>query len=465
MELVEVSFEKSLTQYLLDAVIKLAIYDKEFLEKFCDYLLPRLFQFPRREVVECVRRFWLSKRMVLGDFIFQEVSKFVSERRVHLVVEYLSRLKEMEVNKEYVFREFADFVKQQILLDGIQRASKAISERNFKYAEGIVLGVFQDISKLSSDNVKDLISSYELSLVNSEPVLSLRTGIRPYDEVYGGLWEKEFVLVMGDTSVGKTFCMVYLGKVALVQGKKVLHVTLETSKEVVWERYKMSFTAQVSDRLRHIVGDEDISEVEVVVGGDVLKVKILDKESVRKKLEMLKRRGARLWLYQALQFSVRDLYDLFKRIEIKEGVKPDLVIIDSPDQMVGGGSGEELRMRERDIYRRLLDFAKEKNVVLVVTTQVRRGSKRKYLVRAEDVAEAYDKVRIVDTVWVLNQTEEERDAGLIRIYVDKNRTGRAGLLIEGDQCLAIGQFILKARKLNVTEYLQSVRMRGGSSGR
>lgn len=459
--MVEVSYERDLTQYLLDAVVKLAVYDEGFLKKFYDYLLPKVFRSPRRDVIECVRKYWNSNKRVLGDFIFQEILKYVNSSKVEQVTEYLKRLQDVRVDVDYVSKSFGEYVKKQVLKDGIRRAEEAVEKGNFTYAESIVTGVFSDITRLSGVSVLDVVREGGLGASREDDmVLCMRSGIKPYDDVYGGFWEKEMCLVMGDTNVGKTFCMVHLGKVAMIQGKKVLHVTLETSKEMVWERYKMSLTARVSKRMRHIFG-EDVNEFEVNVGDDVLKVNVLSEEGVKKKLDMLKRRGARLWLYQALQFGVRDLFNLVHQIESYEGQKPDVVVVDSPDQMIGGGSGDELRVRERDIYRRLLDFAKEKNVVLITTTQVRRGSKKKYLVRAEDVAEAYDKVRIVDTVWILNQMEEEREAGVIRIYVDKNRSGKAGLLLEGEQCLAIGQFILKPRKLELTEFLKEKKSERG----
>lgn len=473
---------KDVSKYLADAIVYFSLYDEDFMKKFAPYLTPRVFVFPYRIVLECALHFWNNHKRVLGEGIFQAVRNHVNANQVILVEEFISRISSNNYDKEYVTREAGDFIKKLILLDGIARAQEAIHRKEFSYAEGIVRGVFKDISKLGSNTIQDMLDTSLLEngfddFLDRVGALNMRTGIPCYDTQYGGLWTKEFVLIMGDTNVGKTFCMVYLGKMALLQGKKVLHVTLETSKDLVQERYMMAFSARVSRRFYEAVtsssyddltmfsedmGEKDslssvTEEVEVRIGNDLIKVGVLNKEHVLKKMEFLRRRGARLWLHQGYNFSVRNLLDLLDKIETEYGEKADIVLLDSPDQMVSSsGKSDEIRLRERDIYRRLLDITKERNITMVVTTQTRRGSKNKFLVTSEDVAEAYDKVRIADTVWTLNQTKKEAESNIIRIYVDKCRHAQAGLLIEADQCLPIGQFILHARKLDLLEYLTSV---------
>lgn len=442
-------YESDLSRYVVDGAIKLSIEDEIFLRKFSEFLIPKVFISPRREVVECVRNFWNRKQKVLGEGIWEEIKRFVSERKKELVYGYLEGVFGLSVDKEYVEEKFGEYVKQKLLEEGIVRAREAVRRGEFNYAEGILLGIFKDISRLGEKKIEDFFEEEEMSKQEEENEINFRTGMRCYDEVYGGLWRKEMLLVLGDTNVGKTYCCVYLGKMALLQRKKVLHVTLETAKEVVEERYKMSFVAQLSKRMKHIWGGELENEIEVNVGDEVVKAGILSDEKVKRVINFLKRKGGKLWISQGLKFKVSDLVKLLDQIEVHLGEKADVVIVDSPDQMVGGGSGEELRMKERDIYRRLLDITKERNITMIVTTQARRGTKKKFLVKSDDVAEAYDKVRIVDTVWTINQTEEEKKKGVVRIYVDKVRIfGKSGMLIEGDQNLAIGQFLLNARKID-----------------
>lgn len=472
-------FEKDISRYLADAIVYFMLYDEDFLKQFSEYVVPRVFAFPYRPIMECIAYFWTKHKKVLGDSIFHEIKRFAPQGQASLVEEFLKRIKGNRYDKEYVLKETGNFVKKLVLLEGIGRAQEAIKRGEFNYAEGIVRGVFKDVSRFGSDAIVDVIDASLqgngfMDFCNSLGALNMRTGMSCYDNRYGGLWTKEFLLIMGDTNVGKTFCVVYLGKLALLQGKKVLHVTLETSKELVQERYFMSLSAKVSRRFYEVVSregdffnvaddgfeskDSDIKEkLEVQVGNNTIEVEVMREEHIMRKLEFLKRRGARLWLYQGVGFSVRDLVELLEKIEIEYGEKVDIVLLDSPDQMISGSKvSDEVRLRERDIYRRLLDLTKERNITTVVTTQARRGSRNKFLLTSEDVAEAYDKVRIADTVWVINQTKKEAEANIVRIYVDKCRHAKPGLLIEADQCLPIGQFILNPRELNLAEYLTQV---------
>ena len=66
---------------------------------------------------------------------------------------------------------------------------------------------------------------------------------------------------------------------------------------------------------------------------------------------------------------------------------------------------KDKRYEERELYQRLLDFSKERNVTLHVTTQAQRKAGEAIIVIGKHVGEAYDKFRTVDTCFTLTQSE------------------------------------------------------------
>lgn len=441
------------SNYLLDSVVKLMISDNDFLKKIKVFIKPKAFRDEERIIVaKLIYNYFEKFKKAPGDYIIDIVEEFCEKRKdkKELLFRYIERLEDIEPNKDYILERFGKYVKKVICQDAIERAYEAVKKGHIEYAEETILGGFRDAYALTADNVLDMLceEAWETNIKNMDELEpNLKSFIDVYDEKCGGWWRKETVLIFGDYNIGKTFFMVYIGKVALIQGKKVLHITLETRKDIVWERYCMAFTGGLKrKKSREEDEKEHIYKKILNIGGREIEAKSYTLGELRKKLKFLRRKKAQLWLYQGINFSLRDFKNLLDNIEVLYGNVPDVVIIDSPDQMIWN-KGDDYRLAEKSLYKKFLELAKERNFTLFLTTQARRGSRKKNLTRGEDVAEGYDKVRIVDTVITINQTEEEYKKGIVRLYVDKHRGSERGFTIEGDQALDIGQFIMNAREL------------------
>ena len=69
-------------------------------------------------------------------------------------------------------------------------------------------------------------------------------------------------------------------------------------------------------------------------------------------------------MYQGLSFGFEDLVALVNNIEVLEGVVPDVILLDSPDQMVKPSLYRDEWANERELYRKLLEFTKERNKMM-----------------------------------------------------------------------------------------------------
>jgi KaiC/GvpD/RAD55 family RecA-like ATPase len=455
--------EARLSNYLIDSVVKLLIEDNDFVKKVKAFIKPKVFVTEERvALVKAIYEYVEKFGKAPGEYIFDIIEDRFERNpdKKELILKYVERLmSEVECNKDYVLERFGGYVKQKLCQDAIERAYQSVMKGQIEYAEATILGGFRDAYSLTAENVIDYLSyglngSGEVGDTEDEEP-NFNTLIETYDKKYGGFWRKEMVLIFGDYNIGKSFFAVQLGRSALVQGKKVLHITLETSKEIIWTRYCMCFTGKMSRKGLRDGEDESAFKKVVEIDGKRIETRPYKIGELKRKLEFLRRRKGKLWIYQAVGFKFSDLKALLDNIEVLHEQVPDVVIIDSPDQMVTGQSDSEYRMKEKSLYKKLLDLTKERNITMIVTSQARRGSRRKKLTRGEDIAEGYDKVRIVDTVITINQSEEELKRHIVRLYVDKSRGGERGCIIEGRQAFDIGQFIFDDREVDLKEVFGS----------
>ena len=65
-------------------------------------------------------------------------------------------------------------------------------------------------------------------------------------------------------------------------------------------------------------------------------------------------------------------------------------------------------------------------------SQANRGALDKAVITIGDLAEAFNKANIADFMVALCQTIEEKEEGIMRWHVAKQRDGEANLTLEGD---------------------------------
>jgi hypothetical protein len=89
----------------------------------------------------------------------------------------------------------------------------------------------------------------------------------------------------------------------------------------------------------------------------------------------------------------------------------------------------EYRLDRASVYWDFKDYCKLRRLPGLTTTQLKSTSKWK-ISTVEDLAEAYDKARILDIVYIMSQTEEDQKDNIMRFSVDKSRDSKAGFSIK-----------------------------------
>jgi len=222
------------------------------------------------------------------------------------------------------------------------------------------------------------------------------------DHIDGGLHPNDLAVVLAATSVGKSMTLAYLAAKAWLANKRVLVYTFELTPTQTSRRIVAAILRQPITKLPK--GKELM---------EVLKAwrerKGLDKAffDVRQDVETV----------PELIAAVQDLD--------RAGLKPDLIILDSADDLRALGQTKNRYEAQGQIYTALRnDVARKLEVAIWTSTQATKDAVDKGVVSLRQVGDCFDKVRRAHIVLGLSQTREEQTddprGPVMKLYVLKD---------------------------------------------
>jgi replicative DNA helicase len=245
--------------------------------------------------------------------------------------------------------------------------------------------------------------------------LGISTGIPAIDKLlfHRGWGIKELTVFMAGAKKGKSFTLWDFAKLISLQGKNVLGITLEVSKDVL------------STRLDASVSDVPIDEIE----GSIFSVL----EAVRAARD--KRLPGKFLLHEFPSGSFRpmDLQNLIDQYK-SEGIKFDAIVIDYLDIMSPNRWVNDPQENSRSVWVDCRGIAQTEEVVMLSATQTNREGHKSVTAKAEHAAEDFNKIRTADLVISLNATEEEMAKGEARMFfaASRNQKGEFAVRIKRD---------------------------------
>jgi KaiC/GvpD/RAD55 family RecA-like ATPase len=424
-EIEDVSF----TPYMLDSIINLFIWDNDFLKK-CYYLInPKFLEGERKVLANICYDHFRDYKEPPGEYILDSVNSYVSTKpnQKKLLLKYLDKVIDLQVNRNYVINTFGKFVKQNICKSAIEDAKVMIDKGKIESANEHIVKCFREASLITGRKFIDILKEDASTFIDELQEPNIKTFIEPYDDIIGGWFRDEMIVIFGEYNVGKTYFLIHIAKAAVLQGKNVLHITLETSDRQIKERYAATFTAT---KILRKEGDEDERPFSV--------------EKLRKKLSFLQKRG-KLWLMNPVHFSLQDFVGLVNEIEVTEGVPIDLIIVDSPDQMSWGNKYRNPLDNEKELWKGFLDFVKERQITVIVTTQAQRPKSDSKITKGYNVGGTIAKSQIPDIGITLSQNERENREEKMIFFQFRHRGGKKFIMIEIQQDIEHGQAVLSAK--------------------
>jgi replicative DNA helicase len=203
---------------------------------------------------------------------------------------------------------------------------------------------------------------------------------------------------------------------ALKQGYNVLVYTLEISEERLSMRYDSILTKIPNSEL------------------------VYDIDKLKKKYEMFaKTSKANLWIkeFPTKGASINDMKSHQEQLRLYENFNPDLILVDYAGLMRPSRKGADDYGELKTIYEDLRGWAVELSVPLVTAAQTNRKSLdekggTKEIITQAQVAESLGITQTLDLFMTITQSRNEKEEGIINLYLDKHRHGESSKILKYD---------------------------------
>ena len=394
-------------------VITILLTDKIFIQQIVDILSPTYFESDANN--------WIVTTILEYHAEYKspptlEVLKVRLDTVDHdvLKTQIIAHLKDAW---KYTGANDLEFIKDQVLdFCKNQEIKKAI----LGSVELLKNGQYEDI-KSKIDNAlkagadKDIGHEYMINIEErySESVRDVKeTPWESINEIMdGGLGKGELGVFVAPAGIGKSWGLINIGANAIKKGLTVVHYTLELNQAYVGLRYDSVITGIPNQNLKHYQ-----SEVKSAV--DKLTGELIIKHYPTKSVSVI---GLRAHIEKC----------------IMQDKKPDIVIVDYADLLVG--AGKEKHQVLESIYEDLRGTAGEYDIPVWTASQANRSALEMDIIEADKIAESYGKVMVADFILSLSRKIQDKLAGTGRWHVIKNRFGPDGITFPSKLNLSNGQ--------------------------
>ncbi len=301
---------------------------------------------------------------------------------------------------EHIKEVSLDFCRKQKLKAAMLKCVGLIKTSSFDE----ISKTMNDALNLGSDNdagydyILDFEKRFELKARN--PVT---TGWAQIDSICrGGLGAGELGVCIAPTGAGKSMALVHLGAQAILEGKTVVHYTLELADTVVATRYDSCITGipltnvfsnkeKVFDTIQDIEGQLIVKEYPT---------KSASTKTINAHLDRLSRRGIDIGMV------IVDYGDLLRPISVQR----------------------EKRNELESIYEELRAIAQVYGCPVWTASQTNRSGLNAEVITMESISEAFNKCFVSDFIFSLSRTIEDKNTNEGRIFIAKNRNGPDGIV-------------------------------------
>jgi hypothetical protein len=399
-------------------ILALACRDPKFLDLYVDVLDPMYFPMTVHQTLTRMAIHYHStyhtnpSHEAMREMVAQYCRQFNLDR---------TSLGELEDSVEKIYRvelSDGDFVRDQMISFGQTQSMKmAIRDAAVQIQKGIdplkVRNMVDNALRVGmglGDRGLELFSGLKTfgnlargADVNTGKVM---TGWPTVDNsYYGGPGAGELCILCGGTGQGKSTGLVALTCHAARQGYAALYVTLELSEIDVVTRMIANLTGV---EIPKILEEYDSPEFQQAID------------------ELTKyQRYLRVKFLPPKRSSAATIRSYLSRMESQDNVKIRLLVVDyadklSPTEKAFGSTYIDMG----NVYDELTNIAKDFRIPIWTASQLHREGQYKEESGIENISDSYMKAMNADLVLIIQQTREEKKAGIMRGWIDKARRGQ-----------------------------------------
>ena len=393
------SFQEKFVQLLLEdrifseqicEVFDLSFLELKYLRLFAKKIIDHREKYNRQPSLSSMATILRSDLGDEPDVIKQQVREYFVRVQSNGAVD----------DAEFIKDTSLEFCKKQKLKEAILESVDLLQKSSFDEISSVI----NEALRLGSDNDfgYDYKVDFERRFERKErnPVT---TGWSLIDDLCrGGLGKGELGVVIAPTGAGKSMALVHLGAQAILEGKTVVHYTLELADTIVASRYDSCVTG---------VGLSDVYNFKDQIAE---KVQEIPGELIVKE-------------YPTKSASVGTLQNHLERIE-RAGKNVDLVIVDYGDLLRPRRSYKERRTELETIYEELRGVAQEFSCPVWTASQTNRSGLNAEVITMESISEAFNKCFVADFIFTVSRTIAHKNTNSGRFFIAKNRNGPDGLI-------------------------------------
>lgn len=233
----------------------------------------------------------------------------------------------------------------------------------------------------------------------------IKTGFPLLDErISGGLGSGESGVILAPPGHGKSTALISFASYALLDRKKVLYVTLELSGKLIAKKFECNLFGSPFDIIR--------TKTKTFLDA----MERLFSDIVEEHLHIA-------------EFPTKSL-TVYKLEELIVKMEPEIVFVDYAQIMRPVKGKDDRRHEITDIHEGLRGVAGSCHIPIWTAHQANRPSLSRKEIGMENIAEDFNVAAIADVVISLNQTEDEKRQGKLKMHFAKNRLGETGDSIE-----------------------------------
>lgn len=389
--------------------------DKDFYHQIVNLIKPDYFEYPSHARLFLTIQEYFNKygKLPNDDFIVQEVKSNLGKNETASdyddEIHYINNLdKSTTSNPEYILDIVESFAKKEAMKAAIADSISLVKEDRMDEVEALVkkaLLINRDVDT-GQNYFSDLASRWDRTF-NAKKEDKYRTFLPAINKsLEGGLGAKELAMVVAPPGVGKSLFLVNQGVQSMIEGRKVLYVSLEMSEDKIAQRFDSVMTMIPQFKLREASNHMSVKE----------RLEIFKKEFPGSELVIKE--------FPTGQASANTLRNLLVQLRNYNDFEPDVVIIDYLELMRSVREVQQEYHAQQRIAEEVRGIAMEYGVLVWTATQTNRQGRMVKVITDAELGDSYGKIRTCDFAISLNQTEEEFDEGRMRAYVMKSRNGR-----------------------------------------
>ena len=389
--------------------------DKDFYLQIVNLVEPHYFEFPvHGRIFSVVRDHYEKyKSLPTDDFIEQEIRDTKSQKEsLHDYTDEITYINRLDTSalegSEYYLDLIETFAKREAMKNAIKQSLILIKEDRMDETESLVRNALTvsrsvDIGQQYFSDIKDRWDRTH----NAEDRDKYKTLLPTLNHsLEGGLGEKELAMVIAPPGVGKSLWLVNQAVQSMMEGRKVLYVSLEMSEDKIAQRFDSVTTLIPQAQLKSTSAQLKVQERLSIFRTNFPDGKLVIKE------------------FPTGTATVNTLRALLVQLRNYEEFVPDVIIVDYLELMRPTRENQHEYIAQQRIAEELRGLAMENKALLWTATQTNRLGRTVKIITDAELGDSYGKIRTCDFAISLNQNEQEFDEGSMRAYVVKSRNGR-----------------------------------------